>query len=85
MGLYESKCLSEYTLNKPKFYVRYVDDILADFDNEQNSLNFLNFLNNKYPNIKFSIEKQINHSIVLLDILLSGINTKISHFKDIRN
>ena len=85
MGFYESKCLSEYNLNKPKFYVRYVDDILADFDNEQNSLNFLNFLNNKYPNIKFSIEKQINHSIVLLDILLSGISTKISHFKDIRN
>ena len=28
MGFYESKWLNEYNLNKPKFYLRYVDDIL---------------------------------------------------------
>ena len=28
------------------------DDILAAFDNEQDSLNFVNFLNNRHPNIK---------------------------------
>ena len=72
MGFYESKWLNEYNLNKPKFYLRYVDDILAAFDKEQDSLNFLNFLNNRQPNIKLTIEKQINHS-------------KISHFKHITN
>ena len=41
MGFYESKWLNEYNLNKPKFYLRYVDD------KEQDSLNFLNFLNKK--------------------------------------
>ena len=30
-------------LTKPKFYLRYVDVILAAFDKEQDSLNFLNF------------------------------------------
>ena len=40
MGLHESKWLDEYNLNKPKFYLRHVDDILAAFDNEQDSLNF---------------------------------------------
>ena len=40
MGFHESKWLNEYNLNKPKFYLRYVDDILAAFDNEQDSLNF---------------------------------------------
>ena len=40
MGFYQSKRLNEYNLNKPKFYLRYVDDILAAFDNEQDSLNF---------------------------------------------
>ena len=40
MGFHESKWLSEYNLNKPKFYWRYVDDILAAFDIEQDSLNF---------------------------------------------
>ena len=76
MGFHESKWLNENNLNKPKFYLRYVDDILAAFDNEQDSLNFLNFLNNRHPNIKFTIEKQINHSIAFLDLFISGINNQ---------
>ena len=55
-------------------FLRYVDDILAAFDNEQDSLNFLIFLNNRHPNIKFIIEKQINHSIVFFDVFISVIN-----------
>ena len=39
-GFYESKWINEYNLNKLKFYLRYVDDILAVFDKEQDSLNF---------------------------------------------
>ena len=73
MGFHESKWLNEYNLNKPKFYLRYVDDILAAFDNEQDSLNFLN---NRHPNIKFTIEKQINHSIAFLDVFISGIHNQ---------
>ena len=76
MGFYKSKSLNEYNLNKPKFYLRYVDDILAAFGNEQDSLNFLKFLNNRHPNIKFTIEKQINHSVVFLDVSISGINNQ---------
>ena len=76
IGLHEFKWLNQYNLNKPKFYLRYVDDILAAFDNEQDSLNFLNFLNNTHPNIKFIIEKQINHSIAFLDLFISGINNQ---------
>ena len=34
------KSKREYNLNKPKFYLRYVDDILAAFNKEQNLLNF---------------------------------------------
>ena len=63
-------------LNKPKFYLRYVDDILAAFDNEQDSLNFLIFLNNNHPKIKFTIGKQINHSIAFLNVFISGINNQ---------
>ena len=40
MSFHESKWLNEYSFNKPKFYLRYVDDIQAVFDNEQDSLNF---------------------------------------------
>ena len=73
MGFHESKWLDEYTLKKPKFYLRYVDDILAAFDNEHDSLNLLN---NRHPNIKFTMEKQNNHSIAFLDVFISRINNQ---------
>ena len=76
IGFHESKWLNEYNLNKPKFNLRYVDDILAAFGNEQDSLNFLIFLNNRHPNIKFTIEKQNNHSIAFLGVFISGINNQ---------
>ena len=71
---HESKRLNEYNFNKLNFYLRYLDDILADFDSEQDSLNCLDILNERHPNIKFTIEKQINHSIAFLDAFISGIN-----------
>ena len=40
MAFHESKWLNEYNLRKPKFYLGYVHDILAAFDNEQDSLYF---------------------------------------------
>ena len=85
MGICESKRLNDYNLSKPKCYLRYVVDFLAAFDQEQNSLIYLGFLNNRHPNIKFTIEKQINHSIAFLDFFISGINNQNSHFKHIIN
>ena len=76
MGFYESTWLNEYNLSKPNFYLRYVDDILPAFDNEQDSLNFSDFLNKRHPIIKFTIKKQINHSITFLDVLISCINNR---------
>ena len=52
MGFHESKWLNEYNLNKPKCYLRYVDNILPAFGNEKDSLNVLN---NNHPNIKSTI------------------------------
>ena len=43
MGFHKSKWLNEYNLNKPLFDLKYVDDILASLDNDQDSLTFLNF------------------------------------------
>ena len=65
-----------YNLNKPKFYLRFVDGILAAFGNEQDSLNVLDFLNKRHTNIKFTIEHHINHSIAFLDLFISGINNQ---------
>ena len=76
MGFYESKWLNEYNLNKPKFYLRYVDDMVAAFDKEQDSLNFLNLLNKRHPNLIFTIEKQIDHSIASLHVFISDFNNQ---------
>ena len=59
INFYEFKWLNEYNLNKPNFYLRYLDDILAAFDNVQDSLNFLDFLNKRHPTIKFTIENKL--------------------------
>ena len=40
MGFYKSKLQNEYNLNKPKFYSKHVDDILAAFEKEEDSLSF---------------------------------------------
>ena len=72
MGFYESKWLNEYNVNKPKVYLQYVSGILAAFEKKRDSLNFSNSLNNKHPNMKFMIEKQVNHSITFLDVFISG-------------
>ena len=31
---------------------------------------------NKHPNIKFTVEQRINHSIAFLEVLISGINSQ---------
>ena len=76
MGHHESKWLNTYLHNKPNFYIRYVDDILTTFENEQDSLDFLNFLNKQHSNIKFTMEKQTNNSIPFLDVQIADINAK---------
>ena len=73
MGFHESKWLDEYNRSKPKLYL---DDILAAFDNEQDSLIFLNVSNNRHPNVKFTVERQISHSIAFPDVLISGIKNQ---------
>ena len=74
VGFLQIQMVNEYNLDRPKFYLSYVADILAAFEKEQDSLNFLNVLNNNHSNIKFkTIEKQVNHSITFLDVFISGI------------
>ena len=82
MGFYESNQLNEYNLNKPKFCLKYVDDILAAFGKEQDSSNsFKSLLNKKHPNIKLTIEKQVYDSTAFLDVFISGINNQNLKFQ----
>ena len=85
MGFYESNWLNEYNLDKAKFYSRYVDDILAAFENKQDSLNFLNSLNNKDPTLSSLQKNKLTIPSVFLMHLFQVPIIKISHFKHITN
>ena len=80
-GFHKSKWLKEYNLNKPKFYLRYVDDILAVFDNAQDSLIFYSFLINRHPNIKFIIKNKLTIPSLFLMYSFQVSIIKISHLK----
>jgi hypothetical protein len=78
MSNLESKYLSNCPTNfKPKFYKRYVDDTFAAFNNEAEAHNFLNFINNQHPNIKFTIETEESSKLPFLDILITKEDNKI--------
>ena len=85
MGFHESKWLNKYNLNKPKFYLKYVNVILAAFDNKEDSLIFLIFLNNRLLNIKFTIENKLSIPSLFLMYSFEVSIIKISYFKHITN
>ena len=59
------------TPNAPVYYFRYVDDVFAVFKTQSDtSLEFLNFLNEQHPNLKFTIEKAAS-TLPFLDTTIS--------------
>lgn len=59
---------------KPCKYFRYVDDTLLLFRSSDHIKLFLNYLNDKHPNIKFTHEVESNGSLPFLDINISRDN-----------
>ena len=60
-----SDCPIDY---KPSLYRRYVDDTFLLFSSEMHVTKFLNYMNSKHPNIKFTVEREGNNSLSFLDI-----------------
>ena len=64
----ETEILPKYTGIKPVYWKRYVDDIIslvtADFDLND----FMSFINNIYPSLKFTYEWENNGKIPFLDV-----------------
>ena len=82
MGYNEANWLSEYTGARPYVYKRYVDDIFAVFENLNDASLFLNYLNSRHPNIKFTKEENKNGVLPFLDISISNLesfNTSVYH------
>ena len=77
MGHNENIWLDEYS-SPPIFYKRYVDDIITAFKTENEADKFLEYLNSRHPNIKFTMEKQQNNQISFLDVHLDNSETLIT-------
>ena len=54
----------------PLYYRRYVDDIFAIFKNKSEADDFLTNLNLIHKNFSFTIEKEKNHTLRLLDVMV---------------
>ena len=85
MGHHEKRCLENYN-SGIEFYLRYVDDTFTLFNTEQDALSFYNYINIQHPNIKFTMEREGNHKLPFLDVLLDnnsnhGIITSVFHKK----
>ena len=74
MGYYEKQWLNSSEGCKTRFYRRYVDDIFCIFDIENDSNDFLEYLNKQHPNIKFTMEKENEKQLPFLDVLSNNTN-----------
>ena len=67
-----TNCPSQFT---PLVYKRYVDDTFTAFSDPSHYNLFLNYLNSKHPNIKFTLEPASNQTIPFLDCLVTHTNS----------
>jgi hypothetical protein len=79
MCFMEEEWLSECPLDfKPLFYRRYVDDTFLIFKSPTNIQLFLDYLNSKHPNIKFTCDHEENATLPFLDMNIKHNFNQIS-------
>ena len=69
MSYYEKRWLDDCPRDfKPAYYYRYVDDTFLLFESESHVKLFLDYLNAKHKNIKFTSEIENNNKLPFLDV-----------------
>ena len=87
MGHHERNWINDFNGKKPLFYRRYVDDTFCMFENENDAKLFLDYLNSRHNNIKFTFEIEQDNKIPFLDVLItksssiSTFSTSVYHKK----
>ena len=54
------------------FYRRYVDDTFCLFHSERDATLFFNYINKQHPNIRFTMERETDHVLPFLDVLINN-------------
>ena len=76
MGHHEKNWIKDFSGQNTLFYRRYVDDIFALFNNENEANTFLSYLNSRHNSIKFTVEKETDRKLSFLDVLMDNSNNK---------
>ena len=72
MGHHERIWLENYKASSILFYRRYVDDTFCLFDTEHDATLFFDYINDRHPNIRFTMEKEVDEKIPFLDVLIDN-------------
>ena len=72
MGHHEKLWLKNFHGSTILFYRRYVDDTFWLFHSEHDATLFFNYINSRHPDIRFTMEKQVNHKLPFLDVLMDN-------------
>ena len=73
MGHHEKEWLSNYDGVSPFYYTQYVDEFSV-FNSHNEAKRFFSYLNSVHPNVKFTMETEVNKIIPLLDVLIDNCN-----------
>ena len=72
MGHNEKDWIENYKGSKILFYRRYVDDTFCVFEREEDAVSFYNYINSQHPNIRFTMEKEVDNKLAFLDVLVNN-------------
>ena len=72
MGHHEKLWLKNFHGSTILFYRRYLDDTFCLFHSEHDATLFFDYINFRHPNIRFTMEKQVNHKLPFLDVLIDN-------------
>ena len=75
MGHHEKLWLENFQCSKILFYRRYVDDTFCLFHSEHDAVIFFDYINSRHPNIRFTMEKELNRKLPFLDVLIDNSDT----------
>ena len=72
MDHHEKIWLQQYQGAEVLFYRRYVDDTFCLFHSEQDAIAFFDNINGQNPNISFTMEREIDHVLPFLNVLIDN-------------
>ena len=72
MGRNEKLWIENFQGTPLSYYRRYVDDTFSVFSNSLEATEFFNYINTRHPNIKFTMETEVNKFNPFLDVLIDN-------------